>query len=153
MLWSLKDIDSSAPSFPALGVRVDLVEFDAGKVAFGNSDIRISGLTEPISRVPFFFARSNLFCQVGGGALRQLGNVADAIDLPPTGVQPSAVWITQVVVAPGPSSSKAPATDPPSSPCCSRTVRTRTEPVRLEQPFLTTRRVSLHSVSRLTNIS
>ena len=54
-----------------------MVEFDAGKVAFGNSDIHISGLTEPISRVPFFFARSNLFCQVGGGALRQLGNVAD----------------------------------------------------------------------------
>ena len=33
------------------------------------------------------FARSNLFCRVGAGALRQLGNVADAIDLSPTGVQ------------------------------------------------------------------
>ena len=33
------------------------------------------------------FARSNLFCLVGAGGLRQVGNVADAIDLSPTGVQ------------------------------------------------------------------
>ena len=101
--WSLKDIDSFAPSFSALGVQVDLGEFDAGKVFFGNTDIRISGLKEAIGEIlaqgfiephvarklrgRFLFARSNLFCRVGAGALRQLGNVAEAIDLSPTGVQ------------------------------------------------------------------
>ena len=38
-------------------------------------------------RCRFLFARSNHFCRVDAGALRQLGNVADAIDLSPTGLQ------------------------------------------------------------------
>ena len=102
-LCGLKDMDSFAPSFSAFGVQVDLGEFDAGKAAFGNRNIRFSGLTGPIGedlaqgsieplvarklRGRFLFASSNLFCRVGAGALRQLGNVADAVDPSPTGVQ------------------------------------------------------------------
>ena len=48
--WSLKDTASFGPSFSALHVKVDLGEFDAGQVVFGNTDIRISAWLFALNR-------------------------------------------------------------------------------------------------------
>ena len=127
--WSLKDTDSFPPSFSALGVQVDLGEFDAGKVAFGNTDIRFSGLKEAIGKVlaqgsiephvarklrgRFSSPGPTSSVALGAGA-RHLGNVADAIDLSTTSVQSALSGLRELCSLVEKSSFKTGATDAPT---------------------------------------